>query len=262
MKSKSMKDEKVKPRALIEGQLSLWDVMTSVSVKKEVAAEKIEIGVPGLTLDQQKVYNQYVQNTKVSKIINYSGGGLGIELKENQGVKTLYVNKAGIIEFIYEKSISVLPMDKILSCNVKTRPNPAQMIKAQQMMNDGKGAKRMIHRNGDLNVLIEYPGKVKSILPNGWVLEYENIKEIECSHEDVLMIKESTTKNNEDDLIKVQERVKLGDVVEASFGGNSITGYISHIYGPKDITLNIVFDNGTKHTAICRTLVKRILKSA
>jgi len=54
--------------------------------------------------------------------------------------------------------------------------------------------------------------------------------------------------------------ISIGDEVEAVYDDKIITGTICNIYGLNNDILNIIFDEGTKHTAIGRIAVKRVIK--
>lgn len=58
------------------------------------------------------------------------------------------------------------------------------------------------------------------------------------------------------------KKVKVGDIVEAQYGNDIIDGKIINEYGLNNWILNIVFDNGKKHTAIGRQAITKILKCA
>lgn len=54
--------------------------------------------------------------------------------------------------------------------------------------------------------------------------------------------------------------ISIGDEVEVVYDDKIITGTICNIYGLNNDILNIIFDEGTKHTAIGRIVVKRVIK--
>lgn len=73
-----------------------------------------------------------------------------------------------------------------------------------------------------------------------------------------LDIKNSNTKVEEPKK-DIGEDVKVGDIVQAYYGKEVIQGEIVSEYGTGNQILNIVFDNGKKHTAIGRIAVIRII---
>ena len=261
MKSKKVKEDKFEH---IEGQLSLWDIISTESVKelRQIKA-KVEIKenltvIPILTPEQQCQYQKYLMKNDATRIIRYCGGGLGIEFKEGCEFKSLYINKAGEIVFECDRQLTVIPMDRILYCKEKTTFNAVQTDKIHELLcNSRDKIQRVIKRNGDNNVLIEFSGKVISILPNGWTLEYESIAEVECSQEEIFLIPTKVEKQE----IKLNPLiVKVGDHVKAMYGKEVIEGEIVQAYN--GTTLNIIFDNKTKHTAIHRSYVIKVLISA
>lgn len=222
--------------------------------------DKVEKPVE-LTAEQQKFLdkNQVMKNENISRILLSTSGGLKIEgiNKELDLYSTTYINRAGETEFIMDKKISVLPEDKIIYCKNKDMPiNDIQQQKLQGVKEEYKGKiKRIIHRHGDENILVEVPGKLLDIISNGWVLEFTETTHVDCTKDEVL--EEFQEKQD------VGKMVKVGDLVQATIGKSLVEGRITHEYGMGCEILNIDFiRNGTKfRTAIGRKAVKAILEN-
>jgi hypothetical protein len=269
----------------IEGQLTLWDIeitkkpapftITEEEVtktddlftKKAVLDTKIlnrdnviridkDINQGKLSIEQQQFLdkNNIMQNENLSRIIRYCGGGLGIELKEGQEYKTIYINQLGKEEFTYNKKSSVIPMDRILFYKESLTTNEIQEDKLKEIKKTLE-IKKIIRRKGDENILIVTAGKVISIIPKGWVLEFYGVQAI---HDEDEVEREDFSQ----DIEEIRAKIKVGDTVEAKHGNKIITGRICHVYGPGNISLNILFDNETKHTAICRVNIINLIKIA
>jgi|GEM_PF-1271212 len=262
----------------IEGQLTLWDIevtekpssftkpekkeselndsfttLTPVIIKKET--EKPQKCLE-LTSEQQDFLdkNKIFENENLNRVIKYCGGGVGVELLQESNINTIYVNKEGKQEYTFDKKIPVLPMDRILYYKTAvTEFNSKQQERLKDLLREVPNGK-VIKRKGDENILVDVHDMVISINPEGWVLEFNGCNAIYT--EDEVEHKEPF------DLETLQESVKIGDIVEASYGDRTIAGEIFSVYGPSNVTLNIIFDNGKNHTAICRKCVKSLIKSA
>jgi len=246
----------------LEGQLSIWDLEITekptkvTKVEGKITKEEVLVAKQhtSFTEYQEKVINKYRENDNLHRIIQYCGGGVGIEIKDNIQYKNVYVNREGKEEFTSNKKSSVLPMDKLLYYKEDLKANELQEEQLKQLRQKD-GIKKVIRRKGDENILVEYEDKVISIIPKGWVLEFKNIQVL---HDEDDVEGEDPPK----DIEKMQKKVKVGDIVKASFGKEVITGEICRVYGPGNVTLNIIFSNGTKHTAIPRMCVLEIIKCA
>lgn len=239
---------------LTPGQLSLWDMEITESNKKVTEnPESFTKTVEQVTkiLDSSTVLEKYKSKEDLSRIIQYYGGGYGIEILDQDAYKTIYLNKEGKEEFSFNKKIPVLPMDKILYYKQDLQPNSFQAERLQGLRTKYPMAK-IIKRRGHEDIILELQDKVISITPE-WVLEYQNVKAIYSEDE---VIQEDAA----EDLETIQRRVKPGDFVQAEYGKGLIEGTIVHEYGLGNEILNIVF--GNKHTAIGRMHVVKILKSA
>lgn len=262
----------------IEGQLTLWDIeitekpssftktekkesklndsfttLSPVIIKKET--EKPQKCIE-LTSEQQDFLdkNKIFENENLNRVIKYCGGGVGVELLQGSTINTIYVNKEGKQEYTFDKKIPVLPMDKILYYKTAvTEFNSKQQERLTDLLREVPNGK-VIKRKGDENILVDVQDMVISINSAGWVLEFDGCKAIYT--EDEVEYKEPVN------IETLQQSVKIGDIVEASYGDRVITGEICSVYGSGNVTLNIIFDNGKKHTAICRKCVKSLIKSA
>jgi hypothetical protein len=246
----------------IEGQLTLWDIEITKKptpvTKTEEKFTKREVLVTKkanlFTENQEKVIEKYKENPGLHRIIQHCGGGIGIELLLGTEYKTIYVNREGKEEFEYNKKSSVLPMDKIIFYKKLLTTNAIQEEKLK-ILKETLKIKEVIRRKGDENILVVVEGKVISIIPKGWVLEFHDIQAL--YDED-----EVEREDPSQDIEEIRRKIKVGDIVQAWYGKRIITGEICRVYGPGNVTLNIIFDNGTKHTAICRSCVRSLIKSA
>lgn len=249
----------------IPGQMAIWDLSLKSVKQDSLIVETAKVNTPTFSLKLENIISKYKEIKKVSRIIRYKAGSIGVEMQDENGYTTHYLNREGEEEFVFNKKSPVLPWDSILYYNCsheKLKFNKIQIDLIQKMMlKDRDKIKRILHRKGDENVLIECSNKVLDILQNGWTIEFESISKIECSKDDIYLIPEEveTKENNLEDM---QNKVKIGDFVEAYYGKDIIQGEIVHIYGLEDKILNINFDNATRQTAIGRNAVRKILISA
>lgn len=171
------------------GQLSIFDIQVTEKPKnitkaiEKVTKNEVEIiKIQNISQEQQALIDGYKSDPRLSRIIKYCGGGLGIELLYQNSFKTIYVNRKGIKEFVSDKKSSVLPMDTILyykNSDIETTDIETTDIQEEKLKDllEHTQYKRIIKRTGDENILIEADGKVLDILPNGWVLEFESISQ-------------------------------------------------------------------------------------
>jgi hypothetical protein len=273
---------------LIPGQLTLWDI--EITQKAEIITEKpslytetvdklpnnevsyTELSPKGISPETEKPINlleltfgqqdflyknNIYENENLNRVIKYCGGGLAMELQYEDSYKTIYVNTQGKEEFTSGCKIPVLPMDKILYYkSALTELNSTQEAKLKDLLEKLPEAK-VIRRKADNNILIEFKDKVISINSIGWVLEFQGCKAV--YEEDEVERHDLVKEVNIED---IQKSIKLGDIIEAQHGQRKIKGEIVRVYGPGNVTLNIVFDNGSKHTAVHRSRVTKLIKCA
>lgn len=240
---------------MMQEQLSIWDIeITKKSSSDTKTVEKVtEIKVldtkkaNSFTEQQGKVIEKYKAHPDINRIIQYCGGGLGIELKVEYGFRTIYVNRDGKEEYEFNKKISVLPMDKIVYYKEKLKTNELQEQRLKELKDN---IIKVVRRKGDGNIIVELKDKVISINPVGWILEFNNCK---AAYEEDEIINNTTEKHTEKKVIG--ESVKVGDIVQAHYGKEIIQGEVIREYGTGNQILNIIFDNGKKHTAIGRRAV-------
>lgn len=243
---------------LTPGQLTLWDIEITekpIEIINNNTLKEIEkITSPLKLMERQQQFldkNNIMQNENLSRIIQYCGGGVGIELLDQDAYKTIYLNKEGKEEFTFNKRVPVLPMDRIIYYKKDLKLNSLQEERLQSLKAKYPMAK-IIRRRGHQDIILELQDKVISITPE-WVLEFENVKAIYEEDEDI-------QEEAAEDLDTIQRKVKPGDFVQAQHGKELIEGTIVREYGLGNEILNIVF--GNKHTAIGRMHVVKILKSA
>ncbi|MDU4596482.1 hypothetical protein [Clostridium botulinum] len=233
-------------RETIEGQLTIWDVQITKKTTSATKNKAIDTkSVNSITEMQDKVIEKYKNSSELNRIIRYCGGGVGIELKAGDSFRTIYINSQGKEEFECDKKTSVLPMDEILYYKDLLETNDIQEEKLKDIQEKLK-SKKVIRRKGDENIIIELEHKVISIIPKGWVLEFQECKAVYKEDEVIKEVEEVF------DIEAMRKSIKVGDWVETTYRNRKITGEICRVYGPDNMTLNIIFDNGTKHTAISR----------
>lgn len=261
----------------LEGQVSLWDIeitqkpkkitkteekitenedLFTISLKEITAIENEKTEKPlELTVKQQDFLqkNKIDENENLSRVISYCSGGFGIELQEGNEFRTIYVNTEGKEEFTKNKKLPILPMDKIIYYKNELKANEIQEKKLLSLKQENNDLKE-IRRKGDENIIAELTSKVISINSIGWGLEFQEVKAI-YSEDEVIQ-------NEKTDIKDIQSKVKIGDVIESTYSGKVIVGRVIRVYGPCNETLNIVFDNEKRHTAIPRLMVNKILKCA
>lgn len=215
----------------IDGQLSFWEIEVPASVSKvnKITEEVINV-VRSITDGQEKVINKYKLHDELSRIIQYAGGGIGIELNQDNGFKTIYVNKSGQEEFMVLAQVPVQPIDTIMISKNNFELTEIQINRLQDLR-QRYNLENYIKRKGDMNVIVKTDEKVIAINQKGWILEYsEAIYEAsEVSQFENLKIK-----------------YNVGDLVEAKYGKEIIIGNIYSKYQNQD-SVNIVWNN--RHSA-------------
>lgn len=245
-----------------EVQLTIWDIEIT---KKPSSVTKIEENITeikglntkkdsSVTEQQSNVMEKYKAHLNLNRIIHYCGGGVGIELKQEDGFRTIYVNREGKEEFTKDKKLAVLPMDKILLYKEELKTNEIQEQRLTELKDN---IIKVVRRKGDENVIVEIKDKVISINSKGWILEFNNCKTI-YEEKEIL----NTATEEPKDKNSIGESVRVGDIVQAYHGKEIIQGQIVQEYGIGNQILNIIFDNGKKHTAIGRIAVIEIIKGA
>lgn len=261
----------------LEGQLSLWDIeitqkpkeitkteekvtenedLFTISLKEITAIENEKTKRPlELEVKQQEFLqkNKIFENENLIRVISYCSGGLGIEIQEGIEFKTIYVNAEGKEEFTKNKKLPVLPMDKIIYYKNELKANEIQEKKLLSLKQENNDLKE-IRRKGDENIIAELPGRTISINSIGWVLEFQGVK--------VIYSEDEVVQNEIIDKKDIQSKVKVGDIIESTYSGKVIVGRVIRVYGPCNETLNILFDNEKRHTAIPKLMVNKILECA
>lgn len=173
----------------IPGQITVFDVLNSTEGKQK-KRNLIKCGASKeesiFTLSQKIVYKRYLGNLKVLRVVCYYGGYIRIETEDSGKIEAHYIDKQGN-EFSCIKRLGVLPFDKIIYYSgFEIKETTLQKERLQELLVSDKGKiKRIIKRKGDINILIVEVYSVKSILPNGWVLEFSDIKLVDCEKEEL-----------------------------------------------------------------------------
>lgn len=223
--------------ALIDGQMSIWEIDKTIKKSNDKSVIKLESKeIKVNNIEQGKIISKYKTYENLNRIIGYVGGALGIEIKYKDRFETIYVNKNGLEEFVIGKKSSVLPWDKIIYFKEDLEINNIQKEKIKKI----KG--QALKRPGDENIIFNQGNKVISVIENGWVLEYDNIKIAELEK-----YKKINTNNVNKDLRKT---LKLGNVVETEYKSEIIQGKVVHIYN-NGYTCNIIEGNRYIPIPIC-----------
>lgn len=233
-----------------------------ISTDKKKENEKTEN--PSKLTDKQQQYldkNRVMENENLSRIILHAKGGITVEIKESGTFISHYINSEGQKQFDYPSKSSLMPWDRVYYYNpiFKNEITQIQENKLQKLLETRKDIKKVIHRKGDENIILELEEGVLSVNPIGWELPFESMDHVECSEDEIYFIpgkevKEELTKN-------VDIVAKVGDYVQVDNGEEIIEGTLFSEYNSGH-TFNIIYDNGTKHTAIPRVAILKILKSA
>lgn len=257
-----------------EGQLSVFDIQIT---EKPIKVTKTEVEVTKssdfitenkesftnieITEKQQKVIDNFKTTQIINRVIIYAKGSIGIEVKED-GFTTHYINREGKEEFSFNNKSPVLPWDKIIYYTEEKIPLTKEQIdKLQTLLSRRRDdIKRVLHRKGDENLLVECGGNIISILANGWQIEFESMGHIDCEENEVYLIPTKITEEIHEEPEELQQKAKVGDYVQAKYGKELIEGELFSEYNSHH-TFSIIFENGTKHTAIPRIAITKILKS-
>lgn len=262
--------EKPKKVTEVVEKITKTEVLSTEILNKIIHVESEKTASPLKLTEKQQQFlskNKFMESENLSRIIVHSKGSITVEIKELGTFTSHYINTEGKEEFSYSKKSPVLPWNKIFYYNPSLENIPFTNIQTDKLQKllckQRESINRVIHRKADENILVEVPGKIIDILPNGWVIEFESLDHIDCEEDEVYIIPEKVTeKVEQEDPEEIQKKVKVGDYVQAMRGKELIEGTIVHEYGLGNEILNIIFANGAKHTAIGRKTVKKILKSA
>ncbi|EQB3100449.1 hypothetical protein ACYIU4_001785 [Clostridium botulinum] len=231
---------KKQENVLIDGQVSIWEINKTIKKgndKPVIKLENKEIKIDNM--DQTKIIAKYKTYENLNRIIGYVGGALGIEVKYKDRFETIYVNKKGEEEFVIKKKSSVLPWDKIIYFREDLEINNIQKEKIKKI----KG--QALKRPGDENIIFNQGNKVISVIENGWILEYENIKIADLE-------KYKKLNANQDS----RKKLELGNIVETEYKNEIIQGEVVHIYN-NGHTCNIIERNRYIPIPVCG--IKRVV---
>jgi len=231
---------KKQENVLIDGQVSIWEINKTIKKgndKPVIKLENKEIKIDNM--DQTKIIAKYKTYENLNRIIGYVGGALGIEVKYKDRFETIYVNKNGLEEFVIKKKSSVLPWDKIIYFREDLEINNIQKEKIKKI----KG--QALKRPGDENIIFNQGNKVISVIENGWILEYENIKIADLE-------KYKKLNANQDS----RKKLELGNIVETEYKNEIIQGEVVHIYN-NGHTCNIIERNRYIPIPVCG--IKRVV---
>lgn len=244
----------------IEGQMSLWEIELTKKEEKQIVeevseqqfscedevveSENLQSG-SNMTEQQRKFLDKYkiMKSENLSRVTLTCGGGVLIELINKDSYQTMYLNKDGINECVFNKRISLIPMDKIIYFKEDIKPSELQEEKLLAIQDQ---VTKVIKRKGDENIIAIAAGKVISINKQGWVLEYKGVQAI-YDEEDVMVKTVAAEITNEE--------FKIDDNVEVEFHKKIYKGVITRIYNGGD-TINCIFDN--RSTAFHKSKVKKI----
>lgn len=186
MNSKDVKNK----NDILPGQISVFDIAkvakNSDSSKMEINKE-LAVDSP-FTLNQLIAYKKYRASGNVLRVIRYYCGYIGIEITNSDLIVTHVIERQGI-EYSFSGRAGVLPWDKIIFNSDEVIYTSVQIKRLNTILDkDTNKIKRVIKRKGDLNILIQEVNKVISILPNGWVLEFEKTILIEYQIDEIFNV--------------------------------------------------------------------------
>ncbi|MEG2936766.1 MAG: hypothetical protein RR844_09815 [Clostridium sp.] len=238
----------------IEGQIAVWDLDLTEKEEKKIVEEVIEeIAIKNenlksnlnMTEQQLKFLEKYkiMESKDLSRVTLSCGGGVLIEMINKDSYQTMYLNRDGINECVFNKRIALVPMDKIIYYKNEVKPNE---IQEEKLLSIQDQVTRVIKRKGDENIIAIAAGKVISINKQGWALEYKGVQAIYADEE--VRVKTATAEIT-------NEEFKIGESVDVEFDNQIYKGVITRIYNGGD-TINCIFDN--KHTAFHISKVKKI----
>ena len=275
---------------LLPGQISVFDILSSVQSKPKIThnpqttdsgriasdIEKVKSNQAACapTEQQKKVLEKFITGKEVCRAV-LTNKSIQIEVAVSGEFQTHWISANGSEECCFDKRASVFPKDKILYYSPEYESVEFSKIQKEildeYVKSDRFKVKRIIHRKGDLNILIELPGKIINILPNGWDLEFNNLDHVECSQYEILQdysISSPCKSLNESSCYdgsgrNIGQAVGVGDFVQALHGDNVINGTITREYGMNNEILNIEFEgeNGPAATAIGRRHILKILEA-
>ena len=190
---------------LVPGQISIFDfeapdLKAGYAEKPKICSSlNINDNACMYTLGQKESFLRLKAKQNIERVIWYCSGSLAIETAENKDIITHYINRKGDEEFCFNKRSRVLPMDKVLYYDSKI------VIQITYMQNKRLRAllhkstdkiKRVVRRKGDFNIIVEKTDDILSILPNGWVLEFESLSSVSCNKDEVYInLKDRIQKN-------------------------------------------------------------------
>lgn len=201
------------------------------------------------------IVNKYIDSC--DRIIGRVSGSLLVEIEN----KTLYFNREGKKEMELKPNLPLFPADILLVVNKDKALNQKQIDVLNKL-----DISSCIKRVGDANIMFEKDHTIV-INPNGWVLDYEQKPFYNKSMTYTLNpVFEETDENvtdcdtngkvDEETDVEVNTKVtktfdgevangaefKIGDKVQAIYGGELIDGEVYSIYNNNE-TINIKWNN-------------------
>lgn len=225
---------KIKTPLQLEGQLSIFDI----KIPEEKPQHSITREFSNNSIDIEKYKDG------ANRIIR-TGNYINVEYKKGTSYRTVMINREGKEVLELDRKAPVHPFSKVIYAAEDFEINILQKERARTFN------KSILKRYGDENLIIDCGNKIVSILPNGWALEYKDVK---IADRDTYRPINFTF-----DIKEMQSRVKLGDIIETEYAGSPLIAEVCHIYD-NPYTVNVTWEG--KHTSIARCLIKRIVKSA
>lgn len=224
----------MKIKTPLDGQLSIFDI----KIPEEKAQPSIVREISKISIDIEKYKDG------ANRIIR-TGNYINVECKEGSNYRTVMINREGKEVLELDRKAPMHPFSKVIYAAEDFEINILQKERAITFN------KSILKRYGDENLIIDCGNKIVSILPNGWALEYKDVK---IADRDTYRPINFTF-----DIKEMQSRVKLGDIIETEYAGSPLIAEVCHIYD-NPYTVNVTWEG--KHTSIARCLIKRIVKSA
>lgn len=260
-----VKKGKELPNTIIPGQISIFDIDVTEINKLEhiISATPIGVNLSNQTIDNkidndkkslklsmhQEEFlskNMILKNENLNRVIIYACGHMGIEISETYGTKTKTYDVAAQLTTEFDREINITALDTVYYSADKYLITDIQEQRLKEFKSNHRKCK-VIHRNGDRNLIVIHENGVSSINQKGWVLDYVTIKDIEYKKEEVL------EDDHEEEPKKVEYRI--GDKIIVNMLTREVKGEVAHIYNNGE-SICFIYDN--KYTATHISRIKKV----
>lgn len=274
------------PLKEVQADIEVKSIEEEVKTNQEVSVD--DISENSLEIELSEIDKQVIAkySSISTRIIKFVSGRYGVDTTNG----TIYLDTVGKEDYRNEIECPCLAIDQIIYYDSKVEHEMTDIQKStlDSMINGSANymAKKVIKRNGDKSIIILTENdKYVSITPKGWVLDFEgaakytesevlDINLFKCIEqtEEVEEIPEISPVNERVSGIDIEEPIEtksstksveeiesysIGEEVMVEYGGEEYLATVHHIYN-EGVSINCIFDNGTKYSTFHISKVRKI----